>query len=323
MRNLTFLVIILAGLYGGYWFIGARAIKDNMIAGLADLRQSGWDVRYDEVETIGFPSRFDTTITDIALRSSDQQFGWQGAFVQVFALSYQPNRFIAVLPQQFSTVLQGQRFDVQNDRLRSSAAVKARRDLSLSEITVEADQVQLSAPDGTITRFDRGLAAIRASQQGENRYDIYLALDHVFSTATMAGLPDTLTRVAIDGAVGFDRPLDRHGLAGTGAPPVLNTLELRNLTLDTPDLSLTATGQVDIDALGVPEGRITLRTAQWRRLIDELVTAGVIAPDMQRTVMNVAQAMVTGGDVLVLPVTFQNGFMSIGPLPLGPAPRLR
>jgi hypothetical protein len=34
-------------------------------------------------------------------------------------------------------------------------------------------------------------------------------------------------------------------------------------------------------------------------------------------------ALSGGGDTLDLPVTFADGNMSLGPLPLGPAPRLR
>ncbi|WP_439153829.1 DUF2125 domain-containing protein [Yoonia sp.] len=323
MRKLTFLVIILAGIYASYWFVGARAIESNAVKALADLRQAGWDVAYRDLETVGFPSRFDTTVTDLEVVSGDGQIAWRGPFLQVFALSYQPNMFIAAFPQTFEMDLQGQRFGVENDRLRLSGAVTASTDLALSDITVEAAQVAITSPVAGVIRFDRALTALRQSQEGADIYDIYLEVNQL-TLADIAGqLPDTITRLAIDGAVSFDRPLDRHAFSGSGAEPALRAVDLRNLTMDVPDMSLTATGQIDIDALGVPDGRITFRTAQWRRLIDYLVVADVIDPDMRRTVTNVAQAMAAGGDVLTLPVTFQNGFMSVGPIPVGPAPRLR
>lgn len=323
MRKLTFLVIVLAGIYASYWFVGARAIENNAVKALADLRQAGWDVAYRDLETVGFPSRFDTTVTDLSLVSGDGQIAWRGPFVQIFALSYQPNKIIAALPQNFEMDLQSQRIAVANDRLRLSGAVTASTDLALSDITVEAAQVAIRSPVAGVIRFDRALAALRQSQQVADTYDTYLEVNQLTLADVAAQWPDTIIRLAIDGAVSFDRPLDRHVLSGSDAEPALRAVDLRNLTMDLPDMSLTATGQVTIDALGVPEGRITFRTAQWRRLIDYLVAADVIAPDMQRTVTNVAQAMVAGGDVLALPVTFQNGFMSVGPLPLGPAPRLR
>ena len=326
MRKLTFLVVILAALYGGYWFVGSRAIENGARQGLVDLQADGWDVRYSDLSTAGFPSRFDTTVTELSLRSPDGLTGWDGPFVQIFALSYQPNKVIAVLPRDFTLTIEGDTFTVVNDRLRASGAVKASSDLALSDITAEADQLAVSSARlGQIT-LNRGLAALRAVRDMPNRYDTYLELNDLARETPLLvrdRLPDRLERFVFDGAMTFDRPLDRHGFDGTGPEPALREVDLRNMALDVADMSLTASGQLTVDALGVPDGRITFRTAQWRQLIDYLVVAGVIDTGMQRTVTNVAQAMAAGGGELALPLSFQNGFMSIGPLPVGPAPRLR
>lgn len=326
MRKLTFLVVILAALYGGYWFVGSRAIENGARQGLADLRADGWDVRYTDLATAGFPSRFDTTATDLSLRSPDGLTGWDGPFVQVFALSYQPNKVIAALPQDFVLTVAGDDYAFTNDRLRASGAVRANSDLALSDITLEADQLAVtSTPLGQMT-LNRGLLALRAVRDMPNRYDAYLELTDLAQNRPilMQGqLPDRIERFVFDGAMTFDRPLDRHGFDGSGPEPALREVDLRNMALDVADMSLTASGKLTVDALGVPDGRITFRTAQWRQLIDYLVAFEVIDPGMQRTVTNVAQAMAAGGGELALPLSFQNGFMSIGPLPLGPAPRLR
>ena len=320
MRKLTFLVVILAALYGSYWVVGSRAIENGARQGLADLQADGWDVRYSDLATIGFPSRFDTTVTDLSLRSPDGLTGWEGPFVQVFALSYQPNKVIAVLPRDFIVTMGGDAFMVVNDRLRASGAVRASSDLALSDITVEADQLAVSSARlGQIT-LNRGLAAVRAVPDMPNRYDTYLELTTLAQDRPILmqdQLPDRIERFVFDGALTFDRPLDRHGFDGTGPEPALREVDLRNMALDVADMSLTASGTLTVDALGVPDGRITFRTAQWRQLVDYLVVAGVIDPGMQRTVTNVAQAMASGGGELALPLSFQNGFMSIGPLPLG------
>ena len=326
MRKLTFLVVILAALYGGYWFFGSRAIENSARQGLVDLQADGWDVRYSDLSTAGFPSRFDTTVTDLSLRSPDGLTGWNGPFVQVFALSYQPNKVIAALPQDFVLTVAGDDYAFTSDRLRASGAVRANSALALADITLEADQLAVSSARlGQIT-LNRGLAALRAVRDMPNRYDTYLELNDLARETPLLvrdRLPDRLERFVFDGAMTFDRPLDRHGFDGTGPEPALREVDLRNMALDVADMSLTASGQLTVDALGVPDGRITFRTAQWRQLIDYLVVAGVIEPGMRRTVTNVAQAMAAGGGELALPLSFQNGFMSIGPLPLGPAPRLR
>jgi hypothetical protein len=56
------------------------------------------------------------------------------------------------------------------------------------------------------------------------------------------------------------------------------------------------------------------------------VAAGAIKPDVAPTITGFLNAIATqGGDpeVIPLPLIFANGRGTLGPLPLGPAPRLR
>ena len=67
MRALFFVVAALAALYGGYWFVGERRVEGGLRQALADLAADGWEVDYASLDTTGFPSRFDTTITGLRL----------------------------------------------------------------------------------------------------------------------------------------------------------------------------------------------------------------------------------------------------------------
>ena len=122
MRTLFVVVALLAALYGGYWFIGQSQIERRAEAALADLEARGWDVAYSDLSTTGFPSRFDTTVSDIALTSPDGGIAWAAPFVQVFALSYRPNRIIAAWPDMQSLAVGGQRLDIAAQGLRASAS---------------------------------------------------------------------------------------------------------------------------------------------------------------------------------------------------------
>lgn len=321
MRKLTFLITVAAVLYSGYWFVGSSTIEDGARQGLEDLRNAGWQVDYDDLSTVGFPSRFDTTVTALTLESPDAGLALTAPFVQVFALSYQPNKVIAVAPSDFAVTRYGIPFAVTDDRLRASAAVRPNTALELSDLTVEAHGVTVTSPDLGRLTLERGLAALRGVDDVPNTYDAYLDMSALAGGSRNDGLPSRVERFVFDARVVTDRPLDRHGFDGTGRWPSLRGIELRQMALDLPDMSVTASGTLTIDDLGIPDGRITLRTAEWRQLIDYLVAADVIDDGMRRTVRNVAQTLAAGGGELVLPVAFDNGFMSVGPLPLGPAPR--
>jgi hypothetical protein len=53
------------------------------------------------------------------------------------------------------------------------------------------------------------------------------------------------------------------------------------------------------------------------------VQAEIIDQTVVRTVKNMAMLMAGGSADLSVPVSFQNGMMSLGPIPAGPAPRFR
>lgn len=72
MRRLTFIVLILAAIYAGYWFIGVGAMEKSAADQFNDLEKSGWQVDYTDLSTAGFPSRFDTTVNDLTLTTP----GW-------------------------------------------------------------------------------------------------------------------------------------------------------------------------------------------------------------------------------------------------------
>ena len=88
MKKLLVLIVTLAALWAGYWFVGAAGVK----AGFAvwfDARQSeGWQAEYSDLSVKGFPNRFDTTLTDPALADPATGLAWSAPFVQLFALHH-------------------------------------------------------------------------------------------------------------------------------------------------------------------------------------------------------------------------------------------
>ena len=328
MRRLTFLVILLAALYSGYWFVGARAVAHGATLAISQARADGWNLTYSDMNTLGFPSRFDTTVSDISVEPQDGAWQWAAPFFQVFALSYQPNRVIAAFADDQTVRVGDQTLRITTDGLRASAGVAANTALSFDDAAVEVGAVTVGSDFGWQARVDRALLALRAQPAAENRYDAYFDADQIVLPASIiqqidpAGtLGAALTRAVFDSAVTFDLPLDRHAFDGRGPAPKATRFTLRNLALTWGPVEIRAQGAFDIDALGNPDGRITFRSDQWREIIDLMIVAGVIDAGLAPTYVTFATALAVDGGMPEFPLQFRNGRMSLGPLPIGPAPR--
>jgi hypothetical protein len=141
--------------------------------------------------------------------------------------------------------------------------------------------------------------------------------------ATLAGLPPTVETLRIVAVVALDAPLDRTAAMRL---PLLDRLTLRETSFRWGTAALAAEGEIAPDAEGRAEGTITIRVTDWRRMIDAAMALGLLRPEIAPTVAEMARLMSEAagtGENLDLPLRMTGGRMSLGPLPLGPAPQLR
>lgn len=324
MRFLFILTGILATLYGAYWFAGRGAARSGVESALVHLQDDGWDVSWDDLSTRGFPSRFDTTITELSLRNPDGRFGWSGAFVQLFALSYLPNRVILALPDQTQLIWEGQVVEVSGSGLRASAALQPALDLPLDTLIAEGRDLQIGGGDTPhllVESFVLGLRA--AAERPDNSYDIFaqsknIMLPEHLIAAFGGALPAQISGLKLDAALALDRQLNRH--LGGGPKPQIRRIILRQLALDWGGARLEMAGDIVVGIDGFVEGRIMVKLHDWRLILEALNNAGIIPENLAIASVTMAGALANGHD-LELPLVFQNGRTTLGPFPLGPAPR--
>jgi hypothetical protein len=141
-------------------------------------------------------------------------------------------------------------------------------------------------------------------------------------TAALPDFPETVEKLRLDAIVTLTAPLDR--MAGRSHPRPIQ-LEVKEAQLVWGSLVLFGSGTIAAAADGLAEGRIALRLTNWRDAIPLAVAAGLIKPEVAPTLANMF-ALLAGQsgkpEDLDLPLVFANGRMSLGPLPLGPAPRM-
>lgn len=335
MRKLLFLMIAATALWSGYWFVGSNAVREGVVSFFADAARQGLEAENAGVRVAGFPNRFDLTIDEPRLADPVSGSGWQAPFVQVFAMTWKPWHIIAALPPEQVVTLPDQRVTAGSEGLMASLRAKPSSDLPLAEVRVAGTRLDLASDLGWtlgLGEFTLGLRADAAL--GDAGYELGFDLapmtpDPGFLAAVKAvriqdlppsDLPEVIEALWGSIYLTFSAPLDRH--AGE-MRPYLRRVEINQFNLTWGVLGASASGVVEADANGYAAGRVTVDVTNWDRLPALLVAAGVVKPEVAPTIARGMQALAAQSPdlkVLSLSLVLEDGRMSFGPFPLGPAP---
>ncbi len=327
MRILIIVTFALAALWGGYWAVGHRTVEKQGFAALERLASEGWHVKYETFDTRGFPSRFDTTVTGLDLTDPSGTYGWQTPIFQILALSYQPNKIIAVWPEDQRLMIAGQTISVSSERLRASASAALGTAPALDTVTAEVGALALQSDAGWAASSDRGLLALRPASVNFQEYDAYLdtselvlplALRQQFDPA--GSMPAAIALAKFDGTLTFDRPLDTAALAGPG--PRLTTMGYRDVRLVWGDMVLAMSGNLDIGTDGQLSGKLQLAVTGWDQMVSLGINAGLIYPADEKTWRSVGASLAQGADTVEVPLTIDRGQVWLGMFPIASLPAL-
>lgn len=335
MRKLIFLIIAATALWSGYWFVGSNTVREAVVGWFADASRQGITAENTGVKVAGFPNRFDLTIDGLRLADPVSGAGWQAPFVQVFAMTWKPWHIIAALAPDQVITLPDQVVTVGSVDLLASVRAKPSTDLPLAELRLAGTSLSLASDLGWtlgLGDFTVGLRADAALGPAGYEFGFDLAPltpDPGFLSAVKAvslsdlppsDLPDTVETLWGSFYLTFSAPLDRY--AGE-ARPYLRRVEINQFNLAWGALAASASGVVEADFNGYAAGKVTVEVTNWDRLPAILVAAGVVKPEVAPTIARGMQALAAQSPdlkVLALSLVLEDGRMSFGPFPLGPAP---
>jgi hypothetical protein len=335
MRKLLFLILLGTGLWSGYWFVGSGAIRQGVEDGFVDAAAQGLVAEKSGLTVAGFPNRFDVTVEGLRLADPKTGIGWQAPFAQVFAMTWKPWHIIAALPPEQVVTLPDQAVTVTSEGLKASFRAKPATDLPLAEVRLAGASLGLASDQGwtlSLGEFTLGLRADDAL--GPAGYELGLDLapltpDPGFVAAIKAvtipdlpasDLPETIESLWGSVYLTFSAPLNRH--AGE-ARPYLTRIEINQFNFAWGQLAASAKGTVEADGNGFAAGEVTVEITNWDRLPAILVASGAVKPEMAPTIARGMQALAAQTpepSVLSLTLVLEDGRMSFGPFPLGPAP---
>ena len=326
MRFVLWLGLILGVLWGGYWFAGSTAIERGVSQWFATSGGRGVIAENRGLSVSGFPSRFDLTITNPRLTDPLTGWGWQAPFAQVLSMTWKPWHVIAVLPADQEITAPGQKIALTTSKLAASLRLQPSSDLTFEELVVEGRDIVADSDLGWRVAAKSALLAL--ARDTTRPFGQHLGLEVVDlrpDPALARLLPDlgqVISTVHLDAVLTLSAALDRHAAA---TAPSVTGLTLNDLRLTWGSLHLSAQGQVAPGPDGVAKGQIDFRIEGWRQVPKLAVALGLVRPEMGESLINGLEVLAKSGadpDVLDLPLTFADGWMTLGPVPLGPAPML-
>ncbi len=324
------LIVVTLG-WSGYWYVGSSAQQSGLETWLEERRTAGWVADYDSLKVQGYPSRFDTKITNLNLADPKSRWAWRTPELQILSLSYKPNHIIAVLPPEHTVSTPNERINVNSDAIRTSIKFAADTDLALNALTGEMTNVTLTSSEGWTSELKAAKLATRQTAGIANSHDIFFQADGVKPARIFtklidpdSQLPDVFDTMRLDISAGFDAPWDRHAVEGT--KPELTALKIKDFSATWGEMNFEAKGDLTIDAAGTASGKVSVRAKNWENMIALGVRAGAIPAEMQSTLtggLGLLARLSGNPDTLDAPLSFKNGFISLGPIPIGRAPAIR
>lgn len=329
MYRLFGLLVAVALLWGGWWVIGARGMESGIRQWLEARRGENWQAEYADLAVRGFPNRFDTTITEVRLADPETGLAWRAPFFQILSLSYKPNHVIAVWPDQQLLATPSQKISISAEKMQASAVFQPDTSLAIDRATLVLQGFALRSDADWWAEVPAGQLAIRKTPARTNVYDLAFEATEMRPSSELrrmlggADLAEVFQALRIEAQATFDRPWDLRAIEERR--PQVTDIDLKMSEALWGDLHLQAAGQLTVDAAGMPEGDITLRATNWREMLQLGIESGALPKGLGDTLEGALELLagLSGNkNTLDVKLSFGNGRVSLGPVPLGPAPRL-
>lgn len=330
MRSLLGMVVLLAAVWSGWWLAGARWAEAGLGLWLDARRAEGWLAEAGAVRLAGYPLRFEMTIEGLDLADPETGLSWSAPAFRLEAFGWNPTGVTAIWPASQVVATPEQRIEITASGMEAALALLPGPALTLDRAEAALAEAALISSAGWQARLaEARLSAARATG-GENRLDLVFEVARLEPSAPLLALldpagrlPRTIDLVSVDATMGFDAPWDRYAVERRRPQP--RALDLRRLKASWGRLDLEAAGDLAVDAEGIPTGEIQIRAVNWREMVAIGVDSGLIPEAFAGSLesgLELLAAAAGNPETLELPLGFRRGLVALGPIPLGPAPRL-
>ncbi|KRB42785.1 DUF2125 domain-containing protein [Phenylobacterium sp. Root700] len=325
---LPFAITLVAAVgWSGFWIYARAQAAERIEAGAEQLRKAGYDVSWAERRITGYPFRLNVTLTDARLREPS---GWGLAAPRLETQAYMHGlgTWVIATPTGLTfTRPTGGAVSVKGDVIHASLS---HLDSPLPNFSFEGTKLTFAPAAGAqpfaLSAADKVEFHLRPGP--DDQAAVMFKVD-----AGKAQLSGLFARLAGDKPISilWDSTLSKvSAFKGGDWPDAVRSWVAAGGLMTVRQAGVTA-GEAVIGAksgtLGVGyDGRltghldVTLREAP--KALSAMAETGVIRPEAALAASAVAAARQGTGDVAQANVTFQAGQTTLGPVAVGPAPKV-
>ncbi len=330
MLRLIRVVIVLTLVWCAYWYAAGYGLCSGVVGWFESQRLRGWQADYATISTSGFPLSHKTLLINPALADPSNGTAWQADWLELDSPAIWPGRQtlrFSEAPQRLSYL--DRHLTLQAEEMEALLHLEPGVALTLNQMSLTANRWTMSDGSGPVLGAqDLTLAMVQTDQPDTYTYDIEAGhftlgddLRRLLGSSTT--LPQSFETLKLNTTIQFDKPWDRSALEERRPQPTQVDLALAEMHWGA--LRLFATGQLSIDELGVPTGEIALKAENWREMLTMAHNAGAIptqAVNPAERVLSMLAGLGGNPQALDVQLNFRDGYVALGPIPLGPAPRL-
>ena len=330
MRKVLGLIAVLAILWTGWWFIASEGLRGGLTTWLETRVAAGWQAEVADVEMAGFPTdlrarmvepKLADPVTGVAVEMQDLTLAAPAWWPGHATLTLPETPILLASPQGRSFLtMTGSEMEL---RLHPGTALELERmgwTAGPWGVTENAGSL-MSADNLTLTMTQVGNGPdydLNAVAAGFRPGDLPRS-----SLRIPDDWPLTFDALALRGAVTFDRPWDRRAIEERRPQPRRIALELAEAAW--ADLRLNLAADLTVDEAGVPEGTLNIQAENWPLMLDLAQTAGLMPAAMRAEAEGWLRRLagLSGNpNSLDVQLNLAGGFVAVGFIPIGPAPRL-
>ncbi|MDU8943247.1 DUF2125 domain-containing protein [Ovoidimarina sediminis] len=327
MRKLLALPILAAIVWSGWWVVAQQGITRGIDTWLQAREGEGWQAEA-EVATRGFPLTLETRLTDLALADPDTGLAWNAPVFSFTAAAYAPTRVTATWPETQTIASPFERIEIRSQTMQGFLGLVPGPNLALDDSDITLEHLTFASTAGWTAALASGSLVTRRLDEDPLAHDIRFATRDLEPAAPLLRiidptglLPQVIAEMTLEARVAFDAPWDRRAIEDRR--PQITRLELEGASARWGDMALDAAGSLTVDPKGTPEGRITIRATNWRDMVAVARASGSLPEGIADTLergLEILAGLTGNPRTIDAPLSFQNGFVSLGPIPLGRAP---
>ncbi|MGC3938231.1 DUF2125 domain-containing protein [Roseobacter sp. EG26] len=330
MWRLIRFVLLAALAVSGWWAFATFGAVRGIDQWLAQRQVDGWQAETSAIGFQGFPSHVHLFLKKLTLADPSTGVALDASVLELRAPVWAPGDIRIVLPGDpilLATPEGRARLLVQKGRVDVSLKPKAA--MALEKMKTSSDAWLLDSLAGDFLAGGKSQMVLHQDEEIPEKYTLDLRVD--------ALRPGEIPRAALfipqhwpvsfDSfnarlSVTFDRVWDISALEVSRPQPRQIIINQAEAVWGALQLRFAAT--LDIDPEGVATGTVKVQARNWRAMLALAENAGVL-PRALRPQFEQALSALAGlggnSEALDLTLALNDGLISVGFLPLGPAPR--